>query len=128
MTEARFVGESVFLRLWPPCMLAFAFIVLTGAGRAPLFFASMFAACGLISARLLPWRFAVVDEGLVLWFPFARRRFLAKDEITVRVGPGSPVALLNAARRFGYPLTDGLVERRRLMLRSVLLEQGFRVA
>jgi hypothetical protein len=128
MSPPRFVGESVFLRLWPPGMLAFAFVVLTGEGANALFYAAFFAASGLVAARYLPWRFEVVDEGLVLWFPFARRRFLAKDEITVRVGLGSPVALLNAARRFGYPLTDGLVERRRLMLRSVLLEHGFRVA
>lgn len=109
-------------------MLVFAFILFTGTGRAAAFYALVFAVCGLVAARVLPWRFAVVDEGLMLWFPFARRRFLPRDEITVRVGPGSPVALLNAARRFGYPLSDGLVERRRLMLRSVLLEHGFRVA
>jgi hypothetical protein len=28
----------------------------------------------------------------------------------------------------GYPLTDGLVERRRLALRAVLVEHGFRVS
>jgi hypothetical protein len=128
MSPPRFVGESAFVRWWPPGMLVFAFIVATSAGNGAVFFGAIFALCGVVFARFLPWRFAVVDEGLVLWFPFARRRFLAKDAITVRVGPGSPVALLNAARRFGYPLTDGLVERRRLMLRSVLLEHGFRVA
>jgi hypothetical protein len=48
--------------------------------------------------------------------------------VTVRVSGGSPVAYPEVFRRFGYPLTDGLVERRRKVLRAVLLEHGFRVA
>jgi hypothetical protein len=54
--------------------------------------------------------------------------FLPKDAVTVRVGAGSSVAYPEAYRRFGYPLTDGLVERRRSMLRAVLVEYGFRLA
>ncbi len=125
--EARFVGECAFLRYWPPGMLAFAFVMIVFAGNRAVLYAAAVAACGWLVARLLPWRFAVVDEGIILWFPFARQRFLAKDDITVRVGQGSAVALI-PSRRVGVPLTDGLVERRRLMLRSVLLEHGFRVS
>jgi hypothetical protein len=48
--------------------------------------------------------------------------------VTIRVRSGSPVAYPEVFRRWGYPLTDGLVERRRTLLRAVLVEHGFRVA
>jgi hypothetical protein len=122
------VGTSVFLRCWPPGMLIFAFIVLIGTGRGALFYAIVFAICGLVVARYLPWRFAVLDEGIALWFPFGRRLFLPREAVTVRVGTNSAVAYPEAYRRFGYPLTDGLVERRHTALQTVLVEHGFRLA
>jgi hypothetical protein len=122
------VGTSVFLRFWPPGMLTFAVIVLTGAGSGAFLYFVVFTFCGLVSARYLPWRFAVLDEGIALWFPFGRRLFLPKDAVTVRVRSGSPVAYPEVFRRWGYPLTDGLVERRRTLLAAVLVEHGFRVA
>jgi hypothetical protein len=109
-------------------MLVFAVIVVTGAGRGALFYGLLFALCGLISARYLPWRFAVLDEGIALWFPFGRRLFLPKDAVTVRVGLSGSVAYPEVYRRVGYPLTDGLVERRKMALRAVLVEHGFRLA
>jgi len=109
-------------------MVAFAVVVLVGTGRGAAFYAVLFALCGLVSARYLPWRFAVLDEGIALWFAFGRRLFLPKDAVTVRVGSGSTVAYPEVFRRFGYPLTDGLVERRRVLLRAVLVEHGFRIA
>ena len=109
-------------------MVAFAVVVLVGTGRGAAFYAVLFALCGLVSARYLPWRFAVLDEGIALWFAFGRRLFLPKDAVTVRVGSGSTVAYPEVFRRFGYPLTDGLVERRRVLLRAVLVEHGFRLA
>ena len=109
-------------------MLVFAVLVLTGTGRGALLYCVLFAVCGLVSARYLPWRFAVLDEGIALWFAFGRRVFLPKEAVTVRVGAGSPVAYPKVFRRFGYPLTDGLVERRRVLLRAVLVEHGFRIA
>jgi hypothetical protein len=123
----RYVGQNVFLRWWPPAMLAFAFVVLTGAGRAAVFYAGVFALCGLVAAHFLPWRFEVVDDGIVLWFPFARLRFLPREVITVRISPGSAVASLDGHRR-GWALSDGIVERRHALLRAVLVEHGFRVA
>jgi hypothetical protein len=109
-------------------MVAFAAIVLTGAGVDALVYCIVFAVCGLVAARYLPWRFAVLDEGIALWFPFGRRMFLPREAVTVRVGSGSPVAYPEVYRRFGYPLTDGLVERRRAALQAVLVEYGFRIA
>ena len=83
---------------------------------------------GVVVASLLPWRFAVLERGIALWFPFGKYRYLAKERITVRVGHGSTVLLPRRAERFGYPLTDGLVEQRRMVLRAVLVEHGFDVA
>src|SRR6266496_5256994 len=109
-------------------MVALALLVLLQPGRAGAFYALLFAICAWIWARALPWRFAVLDEGIALWFPFGRRMFLPKEAVTVRVSAGSPVAYPEAYRRFGYPLTDGLVESRRKLLRSVLVEHGFHIA
>jgi hypothetical protein len=109
-------------------MVAFALVVAVQPGRAGPFYALVFAFCAWLWARALPWRFAVLDEGIALWFPFGRRMFLPKDEVTVRVNFGSSVAYPNPFRRFGYPLTDGLVERRNTALRAVLVEHGFRLA
>jgi hypothetical protein len=109
-------------------MVVFAGVVAATAGTGALLYCVAFAACGLVAARYLPWRFAVLDDGIALWFPFGRRLFLPKDAVTIRVRSGSPVAYPEVFRRFGYPLTDGLVERRRKLLRAVLVEHGFRVA
>ena len=109
-------------------MVAFAAVVMIGTGRGAAFYSVVFALCGGVAARYLPWRFAVVDEGIALWFPFGRRLFLPREAVTVRVGTGSVVAYPQAFRRFGYPLTDGLVERRHAALQAVLAEHGFRLA
>ena len=109
-------------------MVVFAVLVFVGTGRGAAFYAVVFALCGVVVARYLPWRFAVLDEGIALWFPFGRRLFLPREAVTVRVGIGSVVAYPEAYRRFGYPLTDGLVERRHAALQAVLAEHGFRIA
>ena len=122
------MGTSVFLRCWPPGMVAFAAVVLIGTGLGAAFYAVVFALCGVVVARCLPWRFAVLDEGIALWFPFGRRLFLPREAVTVRVATNSAVAYPAAHRRLGYPLTDGLVERRHAALQAVLVEYGFRLA
>jgi hypothetical protein len=109
-------------------MLVFGLVVLAAIGLGALVYAVVFAVCGLVVARYLPWRFAVLDDGIALWFPFGRRLFLPKEAVTVRVGLSGSVAYPEVYRRFGYPLTDGLVERRRMALRAVLVEHGFRLA
>ena len=122
----RYVGESRFLHLWPPGMLAFALLVLTVGGIGAGFYAAVLAACGLVGARLLPWRFVVRDDGVGLAFAFGRRVFLPKAVVTIRADRGGAVVMVRQ-RRLGYPLTDGLLERRRLELRAVLVEHGFTV-
>ena len=62
-------------------MLVFAVLVLTGTGRGALLYCVLFAVCGLVSARYLPWRFAVLDEGIALWFAFGRRLQGATERI-----------------------------------------------
>lgn len=109
-------------------MVVLSVVVLAIAGVGALAYCLLFAVLGLITARCLPWRFAVLDDGIALWFPFGRRLFLPKAAVTVRVNVGSPVAYPEAYRRFGYPLTDGLVERRGKLLRAVLLEHGFELS
>ena len=45
-------------------MVALALLVLLQPGRAGAFYALLFAVCAWIWARALPWRFAVLDEGI----------------------------------------------------------------
>ncbi len=123
----RYVGESRFVHFWPYGMLVFALIQgLTGIEF--LAFGVFFAVGGVLFGLVLPWRFVVVDEGIGLWYCFGKRRFRPKSDVTVRVGSGSSVLLRAGAERFGVPLTDGLVERRRMVLRAVLAEHGFDLA
>src|SRR5204863_446007 len=83
---------------------------------------------GVIAYNDLTLAELVLDEGIALWFAFGRRLFLPKEEVTVRVNTGSSVAYPEVFRRFGYPLTDGILERRHKLLRAVLVEHGFRIA
>jgi hypothetical protein len=123
---ATYVGQSRFAQWWPWCMVLFGVVqLLTDVHH--LGYAVLFVGCGVLSAWILPWRFVVVEEGIGLWFAFGRRRFLPKSEVVVRAGLGSPVAYRGENRRFGYPLTDGFVERRRRALTEVLAFLGFRL-
>jgi len=125
MEEPIYVGQSQLLHYWPSMMVAGAFVgYLLGGPVASV----VFLVPAVVVALALPWRFAVLDRGIALWFPFGKYRYLAKEQVTVRVGLGSTVLLPRRAERFGYPLTDGLVERRRMLLRAVLTEHGFQVA
>ncbi len=125
MDEPVYVGQSQLLHWWPGVMLGLAFAGYLLGGLAA---SIVFLAPAVVVAVALPWRFAVLDRGIALWFPFGKYRYLAKEQITVRVGHGATVLLPRRADRFGYPLTDGLVERRRMVLRAVLTEHGFEVA
>jgi hypothetical protein len=125
MDEPVYVGQSQLLHWWPGAMVVLAFAGYFLGGPAT---SMVFLAPAVVVAVALPWRFAVLDRGIALWFPFGKYRYLSKEQITVRVGHGATVLLPRRADRFGYPLTDGLVERRRMVLRAVLTEHGFEVA
>jgi hypothetical protein len=122
MDNVVYVGQSQALHWWPATMLAFAGMGFLLGGPA-LSIALLIPA--VVVGLVLPWRFEVLDRGIALWFPFGKYRYLAKEHVTVRVGHGSTVVLPRNAERFGYALTDGLVERRRTILRAVLAEHGY---
>ncbi len=124
-----FVGESRLVRRLALGLIGFGLLVIfwEWPGGPISGFALGCILVGALMVRVMPWHFEVHESGIDLWFALGRRRFLPKDAVTVRVNPGSPVALVGRGRRMGYPLTDGIVERRRAMLRSVLLELGFDV-
>jgi hypothetical protein len=125
MEDVIYVGQSLALRWW-----TWAMVGLSGAallvGGPPAAVALLVPA--VIASLLLPWRFEVFDSGITLWFPFGKYRYLAKERVKVRVGQGSTVLLPRRAERFGYPLTDGLVDQRHHLLRAVLTEHGYDVA
>ena len=125
MDDVVYVGQCQALHWWPGAMVALAIAgFLLGGPSAAVVLLVPAVAVGV----LLPWRFEVLDAGIALWFPFGKYRYLAKERVTVRVGHGSTVVLPRRADRFGYPLTDGLVEQRRAVLRAVLTEHGYDVA
>ena len=119
-----FVGESVLLHWWPRLMLVAALVPLA---LGSLGGAILFALPAFVTTALLPWRFEVFEHGIALWFASGRYRFLTKEDVRIRVGLGGSVLFPRGALRFGYPLTDGLVEQRRASLRAVLLEHGFSI-
>lgn len=125
--QPRYVGQSRFVRGWPWFMVLLAIVQYVFDERL-LGFSVLFIACALLFAALLPWRFVVVDDGIGLWFGFGRRRFLPRSEAVVRVGLAAAVAYRGWNRRFGYPLCDGLVERRRAALATTLAALGFNLA
>ncbi len=123
--EPVYMGQSRLLHYWPPAMLAVALVPIASG---QFLGALVFLVPALVVALVLPWRFAVLDRGIALWFGFGKVRYLAKETVTVRVGHGPTVLLPRRAERFGYALTDGLVERRRSLLREVLTAHGFDVS
>lgn len=125
MDDAVYVGQCRALHWWPGAMVvvALAAFFVGGPGAAIVLLVP-----AVIVGVVLPWRFEVLDAGIAMWFPFGKYRYLAKERVTVRVGRGSTVLLPRRAERFGYPLTDGLIERRRAVLRAVLVEHGYDVA
>jgi hypothetical protein len=125
MDNVVYVGQSQALHWWPGGMIAFA-VAGWFLGGPALTIGLLLPA--VVVGVLLPWRFEVLDRGIALWFPFGKYRYLEKEQVSVRVGHGSTVLFPRHAERFGYPLTDGLVEHRRSILRAVLAEHGYDLA
>jgi hypothetical protein len=124
--SVRFVGQTALLRVVPGLLIVVGLVTLVSAGAGALPAATALVVLGLLAARSAPWRFVVVDEGIALWFAFGRRRFLARGDLTVRIDLTGAIARPRS-ERFGYPLTDGVMTRRRTLLRAVLTEHGFEV-
>ena len=117
-----FVGESRFLHYWPWAMVVVGSVpLLLGDPAALVVFFLPAIAC----AVLLPWRFAVFGTGIALWFGFGKRRFVARTAVRIRADRSGMVVLRRGAERFGYPLTDGLVDRHPGRLRGALVAAGY---
>ena len=117
-----YVGESRLIHYWPWCMVSAGSVALALGNLAG---ALVFFVPAVLFALILPWRFVVFGRGIALSFGFCKQRFFAKEDVTVRAGLGGARLLPRGADRFGYPLTDGFVERDRAALRRVLAQQGF---
>ena len=117
-----YVGQCRFLRVCPPCMLALAVIPLATGNLGT---ALVLGVLGMLSSLWLPWRFVITNDGIALWFALGKRRFLARENVTVRADLGGAVVRSRGRQRFGYPLTNGLIERDRSGLRTVLARSGF---
>jgi hypothetical protein len=117
---ASYEGRSRFLRWWPAFLLLASLYALWVAFPAAIQWATFLAVAAWLQAHLVPWRFSVFDEGLVLVFPFGRRVFLPKAATTVRLESVGAVAKVDGRRRLGYLLHDGILyapgQRRSLIL------------
>jgi hypothetical protein len=119
-----YVGRCVLFRTLPRFGLVLAGLCfLTGSSIGAL----LFAAAALVVAAVLPWRFVVFDEGVLLSFALRQDRFFSKHDIAIRSDETGAVLYPTASMRRGYALSDGLTERRRAVLRAVLVRHGFRL-
>ncbi len=126
---SSYEGGSSFLRWWPKILLVVAFVVLVIGWSRSLQWAAFIAFAAWAHGRWLPWHFSVLDDGLLLVFPFGRRVFLPKDTTTVRLESVGAVAIIEGHRRFGYLLHDGVlyVPDQKSRLRRALNFYGYRV-
>ena len=124
-----FDGRSGFLRWSPKVLLGLAVLVVASRWNHSIQFATLFVVVAYLHGRWLPWRFAVREDGVELWFPFGRHLFLWKHAITIRVEVVGAIALTGARRKFGYPLMDGILYQpdHESMLRSVFVDRGYDV-
>lgn len=120
-------GGSLFLRWWPPALIALAVIAVGVGGIPGLRWATVLVVVGYAHSRFLPWQFTLEQGGLELSFPFGRRVFIPKAEIIVRMEALGATALVGGHRRFGYPLLDSIlyVPGRTVLLRTALTGLGY---
>jgi|tagenome__1003787_1003787.scaffolds.fasta_scaffold18508114_2 hypothetical protein len=105
---SHYEGSSGFLRWWPMLLtLAALLLGLASFGQpGTIQWATLFAALAVLHALWVPWRFVVADDGLLLTFPFGRRRFLPKSSTSIRLDYVGAFAMVGSRRRFGYPLHE----------------------
>jgi hypothetical protein len=126
---ASYEGESGFLRWWPKALIGFALVIAVMQWNHWVQWSTVCLVCAWLHGRMLPWRFAVMADGVDLRFPFGRRVFLAKPATTVRLETVGAVAMTEERKHLGYLLHDGVlyVPDRRLRLRRALDYYGYRV-
>jgi hypothetical protein len=75
----------------------------------------------------MPWQFTILEEGVLLTFPFGRQLFLPKASLTVRMETIGATALVGRHRWFGYLLMDRILYEpgRSLLLRSAFTGLGY---
>jgi hypothetical protein len=120
-----FVGTCRLFRTVPRLVLVVALAVLVSGN---LLAALVMAGGTLLVAAVVPWRYVVFDEGVLLSFAVRADRFFSKRDIAIRSDPAGAVLYPTPSARRGYALSDGLLERRRATLRAVLVRHGFRLA
>jgi hypothetical protein len=106
-------------------MLMLAGVCTAVSGGSRVVIGALLLALGAFARVAVPWRFVVVDEGIALFFGFGKRRFLPRDHVTVEVDLAG-VRVRSDSEHFGYPLTDGISNRRGAILKAVLEEHGYR--
>ena len=116
-------GHSSFL-LVVPWMLVVVALTLVVTGVPVVAFA--FGVMCLVVSSLLPWRFAVSREGVLLTFVFGADRFFSRHDVVVQLDEGGAVLLPTPSARRGYLLVDGVLGSRRMQLRGALRSAGFR--
>jgi hypothetical protein len=126
---ASYQGGTRFLRWWPPLLLLLAGALLLSGWNHATQFATLLAFCAVIHAGWLPWQFVVGGDGLVLAFPFGRRRFLPKHRLRVRIETVGVIAFVGRRHRFGYLLFDKVLYEpgREDLLRTAFTDLGYRI-
>lgn len=126
---ASYEGASAFLRWWPKVMIGLAIATFVLRIDHALQWATLLVVCAWVHGRVLPWRFAVLADGLDLVFPFGRRVFLPRPSTTVRLEPVGAVAMSGTHRHLGYLLHDGVLYQpgQRTRLRNAFDFYGYRV-
>jgi hypothetical protein len=124
-----FEGHSVFLRWAPKGFLVLAALMVVLRWPHWVQWTTLFVALAFVHARWLAWRFTVTDDGLLLTFPFGRRVFYWKEQLTVRMEVVGAIALVGRHRRFGYLLFDSILYHpdRDEVLRRAFATRGFQV-
>jgi hypothetical protein len=109
-------------------LLALAVVVLVARWSHGVQWASLFVALAFVHSRWLAWRFTVSADGVGLVFPFGRRRFLARDDVNVRIELVGSVLRVRG-RVLRYLLLDGILYRpgNAEEMRSAFARFGFRI-
>jgi hypothetical protein len=129
MAIGSYQGGSAFLRWWPRALPLVALWVLVIGWSHSVQWAALLVVAAALHARFLPCAFTVTDDGVWMLFPFGRRRFLAKQAITIRLDIVGAVALVGRRRRVGYPLMDRVLYEpgRTSLLYTAFSSFGYRV-